>query len=384
MKSAKHEPSRFRIAGHSNKLTGLSLAVAFAVIGTTLLLATHAATPVVSLEPENGTHTGSATVVTDTSASGSKYVKFSAVTTPPPPPPPGQIPGVSSATPCVGYSTPPAHWNHIVVLMFENQTMPGILSNAQTPFTANFISTKCGSITNYHDANYKVDGSKDGGYNSKPQYALLTNGQPGSVTGFVDDNYLTVKDVDNIYNRLNLMGKTAKNYVDGPGNNCSTKSFSGEYHDAMRYYADLGGRSATPTTYCNTHDVNIGQFMTDVNSGKLPSFSMIIPTNNENMHSDTWAAGDAFAKSFLTPLLDSAQYKSGDTAIFWLWDEDSPTPNSEISPYIHAGSHPAATPANQPIGHYTMLRTWEDMLGITPYLGNTGQTTSLKSYYEGH
>jgi hypothetical protein len=51
---------------------------AFVVIGVYLLVGSHAATPFASLEAESGTLAGSASVVTDASASGSSAVKFSA------------------------------------------------------------------------------------------------------------------------------------------------------------------------------------------------------------------------------------------------------------------------------------------------------------------
>ena len=56
--------------------------LAFAVVGTALLIASRAATSSnVSLEAENGTVSGGALVTTDTSASGSKAVKFAHLTT---------------------------------------------------------------------------------------------------------------------------------------------------------------------------------------------------------------------------------------------------------------------------------------------------------------
>lgn len=65
-------------ATYSNKVfTALAL-VAFAAAASVLLLHSKAATPTASLEPENGTLASSASVTTDTSASGGGAVKFSA------------------------------------------------------------------------------------------------------------------------------------------------------------------------------------------------------------------------------------------------------------------------------------------------------------------
>jgi len=86
----------------------------------------------------------------------------------------------------------------------------------------------------------------------------------------------------------------------------------------------------------------------------------------------------------LTPLLNSNQYKSGDTAVFFLWDEDTPIPNVFMAPSIKPGSSPVAPSATQPIGHFTTLRTVEEMLGVSPFLGDTGKASSLLNYYDGH
>jgi len=50
--------------------------VAFGVVGSLLLLTSHAATPTASLEAENGTISAAASTVSDTTASGSLAVKF--------------------------------------------------------------------------------------------------------------------------------------------------------------------------------------------------------------------------------------------------------------------------------------------------------------------
>lgn len=308
------------------------------------------------------------------------------------------IAGVNSGTPCVGSTAPAAgQWKHVVVLMFENQTYSNVVGSASAPYITSLVN-KCGTAysgttggtpkNNWHDANYKVNGTSDGAYNSKPSYGVLTNGRPASETGIVDDTYSTTTTVDNIYNVLRLAGKDAKNYYSGPASAtpCAASNFSGAYHDTLRYYTNLGGQSADPTTYCNTHDKPITQFMTDVNGGKLPAYSMILPTNCENMHScssvsNVVSNADTWAKGFLTPFLDSDQYKSGDTAIFFIWDEDTAVPNVLMAPSVIPGSKVPA-PTGNPISHYSALKTASEMLGVG-YVGYSAQAPSLLSFFSG-
>jgi phospholipase C len=221
------------------------------------------------------------------------------------------------------------------------------------------------------DADYKVDGSQDGEYNSKPSYATLTNGLSPSAHGLVDDTYTTQTKVDNIYNQLNLAGKSFKDYYDDKAGGCGVK-FNGAYHDPIRYYTNVA-------SVCDQHDVPLSTFMDDVNSGNLPAFSMILPGNDHNMHDNSIASGDAYAQTILDPLLNSNAYAKGDIAVFFLWDEDTPIPNVLLAPSIAAGLTVPVLSGN-PISHFSALRTWEEMLNL-PLLGDTGQAPSLLSFY---
>jgi hypothetical protein len=221
------------------------------------------------------------------------------------------------------------------------------------------------------DADYKVDGSIDGNYHSKPSYATLTNGLSPSTHGLLDDTYETKTDVDNIYHQLSLAGKSFKDYYEGGPGGCGVR-FSGDYHDPIRYYSDV-------TTICDAHDVPLSTFMADVNSGNLPAFSMILPTKDHSMHSNSVSSGDAYAQTILDPLLSSPVYAKGDVAIFFLWDEDSPIPNVLLAPSIVPGSR-VSVPAGNPVSHFSALRTWEEMLNL-PLLGDTNLAPSLLEFF---
>jgi hypothetical protein len=284
-------------------------------------------------------------------------------------PSPTSTPAANAANPCFGAAVPP-QWNHIVVLMFENKTYNQVIGPA--PYITS-LAEKCATAPDWKDADFRVDGTRDGEYVSKPSYATITNGLPPSVHGLTNDAYGRKTDVDNIYNQLNLLDLTFKDYYEGDPGGC-TVHFSGDYHDPIRYYKDV-------TNICDAHDVPLSTFVQDVNSGNLPAFSMILPSADHSMHNNTVASGDEYARSILEPLLNSQAYASGDLAIFFLWDEDTPIPNLILAPSILPGTK-MAVPSGNPISHYSALRTWEEMLGL-PLLGDTGSAPSLLPYLEG-
>jgi phospholipase C len=304
----------------------------------------------------------------------------------------GPSPSTASAEqPCVG-SRAPREWKHVVVLFYENRSYDQVIGTADAPFITS-LAQRCGSAysgqpgaeptNNWHDADYRVDGTLERRYNSKPSYATYTSGVSPAVHGIVNDEYEATSDADNIFNQLRQAGKSVKVYYDGPPSEtpCAKANFSGAYHDPLRYFTNVGAQSADPSTFCNTHDVPLVHFGADVATDQLPAFSIVLPTNDANMHNNSVATGDEWAEAFLTPLLQSELYRRGDTAIFFVWDEDTAIPNVLIAPSIVPGSRVAA-PTGAPISHYSALRTWEEMLGL-PLLGDAPKAPSLLAFFNG-
>lgn len=276
---------------------------------------------------------------------------------------------VSAADPCIG-APAPHQWDHIVVLMFENQHYEDVIG--QAPYITG-LAQKCATAPDWKDADTRVDGSWDGKYNSKPNYATLTSGVSPSIHGLLNDEYRTTTDVDNIYHQLRQAGLSFKDYYDGEAGGCSAR-FSGDYHDAIRYYSSVAD-------ICDEHDVPLSVFITDLDNGSLPAFSMILPSNANNMHDNSVTSGDAVAQSLLEPLLNSQEYANGDLAIFLLWDENTPIPNVLLAPSVVPGTRISIEGGN-PISHFSALRTWEEMLGL-PLLGDTQAAPSLLPSLEG-
>jgi phospholipase C len=255
------------------------------------------------------------------------------------------------------------------VLIFENKFYDEVIGPA--PYITR-LAHQCATATNWQDADSKVDGSADGFYKSKPNYATLTSGVSPSVHGLIDDTYSAKSDVDNIYHQLDLAELPFKDYYEGWPGGCRMR-FRGDYHDPIRYYTNVAD-------ICNTHDVPLSRFMQDVNNGTLPAFSMLLPAKKHAMHDNSIASGDQYAQSILEPLLNSQAYAKGDVAIFFLWDENTPIPNVLLAPSIVSGTKIAVSTGN-PVSHFSALRTWEEMLGL-PLLGDTPQAPSLLPFFE--
>jgi hypothetical protein len=113
-------------------------------------------------------------------------------------------------------------------------------------------------------------------------------------------------------------------------------------------------------------------------------FTFVTPNVSDDMHSCPTAPvgtsgkqirnGDTWLATFLPQVLTSAQYRSGPTAVFFTWDENGGhIPRLVIAPSVAPGTSSSAR-----FTHYSVLRTTEQMLGITTYLGRASSARSMR------
>jgi hypothetical protein len=86
--------------------------------------------------------------------------------------------------------------------------------------------------------------------------------------------------------------------------------------------------------------------------------------------------GDVWLSSWLSRILTSRTYRAGSTAVFLVWDEPGIIPNVVVSPSTRPG-----TTVDTPFDHYSLLRTTEEMLGITDHLGRAAEARSMRSAF---
>lgn len=67
--------------------------------------------------------------------------------------------------------------------------------------------------------------------------------------------------------------------------------------------------------------------------------------------------------------------------MFLTWDEDDDASGNHIPTLVVAPSVRAGTRSGVRFDHYSMLRTTEEMLGVTPLLGNAASAKSIRSAF---
>jgi hypothetical protein len=277
--------------------------------------------------------------------------------------------------------TPPAQVKHIIVILEENKNFDEVFGLSGAPYL-NALAEKCGTATAYDD-NCFADNLE-----SLPHYLALTSGsncntgldQTGTGCITIDEDATAgTLSTTSIFQQVTSW----KAYEESMPSACDP-STNGEYatkHNPGPYYTSLTSCAAddlpiaalacdpsTTSTACTPAPDNA--FTKDLANDTLAQFTFITPNLLNEMHDGTITQADNWLYTYLPLVFQSKAYLRGDVAVMVLWDEQDtstfggPTPNVFISPYITAGKVTSTL-----MNHFSMLRAWENALGITTYLG---------------
>jgi acid phosphatase len=103
---------------------------------------------------------------------------------------------------------------------------------------------------------------------------------------------------------------------------------------------------------------------------QLPAVAFIIPNQLDDMHSASIQRGDAWLRTHIKPLVDWGM--KHDTLVIITWDESDDAVSNHI-PTIFVGPMVRAGRYDDPITHYRVLRTIEDLYG----LGHAGASAGV-------
>lgn len=259
-----------------------------------------------------------------------------------------------TSSPCGSSATPPATYRHIVVVMNENQTWDDVggigFTDPAMPYLHS-LARQCTTFTDWTETNT--------GQNSLTQYIGLTSGadNPRTVDDCSPSTSCTSTD-DNIFRQVRISGGTPRSFVEGATTGCSAAGNVAKHVPAMYYtggYTDAAGVARNDHDFC---DAEVRP-LTELDVDHLPTFAMITPSLCNDGHDCANDKVDAFARTWVSKILQSPGYAAGDTAVMVLYDEDHPVPNLIIAPTATPG--PNTTPG---AGHTAMLKTWDEMLGL--------------------
>jgi len=265
-----------------------------------------------------------------------------------------------SKGPCGVVSTPPRSVDHVIWIWMENKPYSRIIGSSEAPFE-NELAASCGLATNYYGVSNP----------SLPNYIAATSGSP---QGVADNNPPSSHplDVPSIFSQVKAAGKTWRSYQESAPGNCPLES-SGLYavkHDPAPYYTGIRSDCAVWDVPMGTTES--GSFVEDLTGGTLPAFSFVTPDLCHDTHDCPISTGDAWLRSWFEKIGTSSTYRQGRTVVFLTWDEGDQLESNRVALIVVSPSTPAGTQSGTVFGHYALLKTTEQLLGITTFLGRAG------------
>ncbi|MGD0084732.1 MAG: alkaline phosphatase family protein [Acidimicrobiales bacterium] len=300
------------------------------------------------------------------------------------------VPAARSSSPC-GRVSPAPTYRHVIWILEENSSYSSIIGSAGTPYLAS-LAQRCGVASDYHNITHL----------SLPNYLGLTDGAPlAALSPYLDDCSPSPScevTTTNLYEQAASAGGW-KGYAESMPSNCD-RAYAGNYaprHNPAVYYTDL--------TSCSSDDLALGTatdspLIRDFSSqSTAPAFALVTPNICDDMHGATGCpnnlikTGDSWLEQWIPLVTATPVYRSGDTAIFIVWDEgaggtlgencvtNTADPSCHVPLVVIAPSVPPGTVFSAFLDHYSLLKTTEDLLGY-PELGLARSAMSMAAGFD--
>lgn len=195
---------------------------------------------------------------------------------------------------------------------------------------------------------------------------------------------------DNIFNQVKLSGRQWRSYSESMPSNCyhanyppAPNAYYTVHHEPAVYYANIAAD-------CKNWDIpqgttTAGAMISDINSGNLPAFAFVGPSDDGGCGT---CGGDVdpqkldrYLHEWLPHIFATRSYRTDETAIFITWDESDSTASNQVAMIAVAPSIPAGAQSPVAFNHYSLLRSIEEMLGISNLLGNAATARSMRGAF---
>jgi phosphatidylinositol-3-phosphatase len=285
---------------------------------------------------------------------------------------------LSSQAACGTLAAAPAPVTKVLVIVFENTDAGSIIGSPLAPNT-NALAQACGLATDYHGIQFP----------SLPNYLGMTSGQvPPSIAGDGTTGRDCVpspgcQDTDtSIFTQIgdqaaaNPSAPLAwRTYAESMPANCGLAN-AGMYvprHNPAVYYPGDAAACAVDDVPAGTP--TSGALATDLAAGTLPSYGLLIPNVCNDGHDSCngvprVAEEDATVAAWMPSILASPDYVSGRLLVVLTADSSlARVTSNQIATILVSPDIAAGTQVSVRLDHYALLRTVEDLLGLTPLAG---------------
>ncbi len=278
----------------------------------------------------------------------------------------------------------PAALKTVFVLLMENHNWSDIAGSASAPYINKTLLPMSSYCENYFDNPKDV-------HPSEPNYIWI---ESGDNLGITDDNDPTVNHqatTDHLVTYLQKANVTWRSYQESiSGTTCpiTSSGLYGAKHNPMVFFDDVVGNPPDSTNAnCIAHVRPYSELATDLAADKVARYNFITPNLCDDMHNSTGCAttdevknGDTWLSTEVPKILASNAYKNGG-ALFITWDESEggefPIGMIVLSPKAKGGGYKN----NIKYYHSSLLRTVEEVFGVTPLLRDAANQPDLADLF---
>lgn len=232
-------------------------------------------------------------------------------------------------------------FDHVVIAIMENTGYSSIIGNTMgAPYINSLLATGA-SFNNAHGVTHP----------SQPNYLALFSGlQQGVTDDSCPHDFIGVA---NLGSQLLGAGLSFAGYSETMPSQGYTGCSSGNYARKHNPWVNFDN---VPDTSNQTF-ASFPSVFSD-----LPTVAIVVPNMCNDMHNCSISTGDTWLQNHLDGYVQWA--KSHNSLFILTWDEDNFTAPNQI-PMVFAGSNLIAGSYDEMVDHYGVLRTIEEMYGLT-------------------
>ena len=243
--------------------------------------------------------------------------------------------------------------DHIVIVIEENKPYTAIIGNRDAAYI-NALAARGMLFTRSYGVTHP----------SQPNYLALF---AGTTFGISSDVCPLDLSGDNLANTLQSRGLSFAIYAESLPEVGAEDCVYGAYRRKHNPLANWKGLAKLNKPF--------KAFPSDY--AKLPTVSIVVPNQLNDMHDGSIAQGDGWLRQNIEPYAQWAA--SHNSLLIVTWDEDDSSELNRIATIL-AGAVVEPGRNAQRISHYSLLRTIEEMYGL-PYLGESSSVHAIKGVW---
>jgi hypothetical protein len=277
------------------------------------------------------------------------------------------VPAPPPATPSPAPTAPPttASVDHVFLIVMENHAYGEVWNTSSTPYTTSFANANA-IASNYYAITHP----------SLPNYLDLYGGSSYGITDDCSPSSSCHINAPNLADNLDAAGKTWKGYFEGMPAPCYLTDSNGyiAHHDPFIYFDDI----RTDLARCTSHVVNDAALSIDLaNAATTPNYALLVPDNCNNTHNCSVETGDAWLSTHIPALLSSPACTSDSCLVILTWDEDDGSDGNHVLTVFAGSAARASSVSAVHYDHFDLLRTVEDLLGVSTQTSNDANASTM-------